>query len=83
MLQQLEQSGLLTNMHASLVVLMQTIRQQWSSTARGWSPYQLVTHAVCNVLGTTHIALKHARALVPAALQVTALQGVMRVMQQL
>jgi hypothetical protein len=70
-------------MHASLVPLMQTLRQQWSCTPGGWSPYQSVAHAVRCLLASTHAALEHTHALVPAALQVSALQGVMRVMQQL
>jgi hypothetical protein len=70
-------------MHASLVPLMETIRQQGSRTSGGGSLYDAVFDAVRSLFRTAQIALKHARALVPAELQLTALQGVMRLMQQL
>uniref|UniRef100_A0A383VLF2 MYND-type domain-containing protein n=1 Tax=Tetradesmus obliquus TaxID=3088 RepID=A0A383VLF2_TETOB len=82
-LQQLEQSGLLSSMPASTVPLMQAIRKQWSSTAEDWTPYHSVIVTVRALMCVTDVSCRWARALVPAALQHAALQATAQLMQQL
>uniref|UniRef100_A0A383VKX9 MYND-type domain-containing protein n=1 Tax=Tetradesmus obliquus TaxID=3088 RepID=A0A383VKX9_TETOB len=83
MLQQMEQSGLLSSMHASLVPLVQAIKQQWGSIQGRWTPYMSVFHTTRALLLVQHVCFGCARELVPAALQHTALQQTMQLLQQL
>uniref|UniRef100_A0A383V9Z3 Uncharacterized protein n=1 Tax=Tetradesmus obliquus TaxID=3088 RepID=A0A383V9Z3_TETOB len=82
-LQQLEQSGLLSSMHASLVPLMQVIRQQWSSTSLPATPYYALFDIVRCLMSVVNNSLHYARVLVPAALQHTAVQATRQLLQQL
>uniref|UniRef100_A0A383VTJ6 Uncharacterized protein n=1 Tax=Tetradesmus obliquus TaxID=3088 RepID=A0A383VTJ6_TETOB len=83
MLQQLEQSGLLSSVHVSLLPLMQTLGQQLSSTSGERTPYISLFSNVRAVIFVIDMCFCHARALVPAAMQHTALQATMLLLQQL
>jgi hypothetical protein len=76
-------AGLLSSMHASLVPVMQAITQQWSSAARAWTPCTLVFDTVRAILRVTDAAFCEALALVPAALQHTAVHGTRLMLGQL
>jgi hypothetical protein len=78
----LHYAGLLSSMHASLVPVMQAITQQWSSTAGGWTPYKLVLDTARAIMRVTGIAVREARALVPAELQHAALHSTQMILGQ-
>uniref|UniRef100_A0A383VLK6 Uncharacterized protein n=1 Tax=Tetradesmus obliquus TaxID=3088 RepID=A0A383VLK6_TETOB len=82
-LQQLEQSGLLSSLHASMVPLVQAIRQQWGSTQERLTPFYLVFGTMRSVMFATEVCFCSARELVPAALQHAALQATLLMLQQL
>jgi hypothetical protein len=70
-------------MHTTVVPLLLALEQQWSFTPGDWPLHELVLTAVRALLGVTHVAFSNARMLVPAELQVAAVQAVMRMLQQL
>lgn len=70
-------------MHASIVPLIQTIKQQWSSASGDWTPYELLFDTMHALMTVTDQSLRFSRELVPPALQHSAMQGSLQIMQQL
>jgi hypothetical protein len=70
-------------MHASLLPLTQAIRQQCRSSSEDFSPYTVVFTVVRDLMGAADVALCHARMLMAEELQITAVNTILRMMQQL